>query len=146
MTQALDTASIEALLAKHHVATLRIALPDGVSFQPVDYVYADHWVYARLEDGPDLAEIDPDQWVVMAVNEVEGIYDWRLVTANGSLELLGEEPAAPRGAACREALDRLRAVVPEVGSPDAMPERVQLVRLRVDKLAGREARGAAALL
>ena len=140
-TRALDTASIEAVLAKHHVATLGIAFHDQVSLLLVNYVYADRWVYARLETGPDLESIKHHPWVALAVNEIDGIYDWRTVTVNGSLELLKDEPATVQSREFHEALERLRAVVPEVlTTRDPMPQRVQLVRVHADELAGREAR------
>ncbi|MEP6491740.1 MAG: pyridoxamine 5'-phosphate oxidase family protein [bacterium] len=136
----LDPAATEALLAKHHVGFMAISFHDRVTIALVNYVYADRWIYARMEDGPDLATLRHHHWVAFEVSEVQGIYDWRTVTVNGSVQLLSDE--SPHDASdVREALEQLRSAVPAVFTPrDPMPQRVQLLRLHADELKGREAR------
>jgi uncharacterized protein len=140
-TRQMDTASVEALLTKHHVGSMALAFHDRVTISLVNYVYANGWIYARLEDGPDLATVQHHRWVAFEVSEIDGIYDWRSVTARGSVEFL---PRAGTGAVKREfdaAVDILRSAVPAVfTSHDPMPQRVQLIRIHVDDLIGRQSR------
>lgn len=140
-TRQMDTASVEALLTKHHVGSMALAFHDRVTISLVNYVYAKGWIYARLEDGPDLATVQHHRWVAFEVSEIDGIYDWRSVTARGSVEFL---PRDGTGAVKREfdaAVDILRSAVPAVfTSHDPMPQRVQLIRIHVDDLIGRQSR------
>ena len=136
---------MEALLAKHHVGALALAFHDRVALTLVNYVYADRWIYARLEDGPDLTMLKHHQWVALEVNEIEGIYDWRSVTVNGSVRLLRNEQGSAAGGEFHTALEQLRSVDPAAFTrDDPMPERVQLIRIHVDEMAGREARSKSA--
>ena len=137
----MDHASMEALLTKHHVGSMALAFHDRVTISLVNYVYSKQWIYARLEDGPDLTTVQHQRWVAFEVSEIEGIYDWRSVTARGSVELL---PHGGAGAAKREfdaAVEMLRSAVPAVFTKrDPMPQRVQVIRIHVDELAGRQSR------
>jgi nitroimidazol reductase NimA-like FMN-containing flavoprotein (pyridoxamine 5'-phosphate oxidase superfamily) len=145
VTGRLDAAPAEALLAKHHVGSIAVAFHDHVTISLLNYVYAKRWIYARLEDGPDLAAVQHHPWVAIEVSEISGIYDWRTVTARGSVELLRQDggPAARRE--CDAAIDILRTVVPAVFTKrDPMPQRVQVVRIHVDELVGRQSRSESA--
>ncbi len=138
-TRALTHAEAEALLAKHHVGSMAVAFHDRVTIALSNYMYADRWIYGRMEHGPDLATLRHHPWVAFEVSEINGIYDWRTVTVHGSIELLADG-ASPRGAEVfRAALSLLRSVVPAVFTPrDPVPQRVQLFRLHADELVGRE--------
>jgi nitroimidazol reductase NimA-like FMN-containing flavoprotein (pyridoxamine 5'-phosphate oxidase superfamily) len=141
-TRELTSVACEALLAKHHVGSMALAFHDRVTIALSNYVYADHWIYGRMEHGPDLAALRHHQWVAFEVSEIDGIYDWRTVTAHGSVQFLSDTESSARGAGeFAEALARLRSAVPAVFTPrDPMPQRVQLFRLHVDELVGRETR------
>jgi hypothetical protein len=137
----LERAEAEALLARHHVGSMAISFHDRVRTALVNYVYADGWIYGRMEDGPDLATVKHHLWVAFEVREVDGIYDWRTVSVNGSVELLSDHGGTHEAAEFRQALERIRSVVPAVFTKrDPMPQRVQLFRLFADEIVGREAR------
>jgi nitroimidazol reductase NimA-like FMN-containing flavoprotein (pyridoxamine 5'-phosphate oxidase superfamily) len=140
-TRALDRDEMNALLTRHHVGSMALAFHDRVTIALVNYVYADRWIYGRMEDGPDLATIRHHHWSAFEVNEIGGIYDWRTVTVHGSIQLLSDEPSSPDAKDFDTALRLLRSAVPVIFTPrDPMPERVQLLRLYADDLVGREAR------
>lgn len=137
----LDEDAIERLLMKHHVGSMALAFHDRVTISLVNYVYADRWIYGRMEEGPDVAVLLHHPWVAFEVAEIDGIYDWRTATANGSVQFLSEGKSVRETAEARDALERIRSVVPAVFTPrDPMPHRVQLFRVYADELSGREAR------
>jgi nitroimidazol reductase NimA-like FMN-containing flavoprotein (pyridoxamine 5'-phosphate oxidase superfamily) len=137
----LERAEAEALLARHHVGSMAISFHDRVRTALVNYVYAGGWIYGRMEDGPDLATLKHHHWVAFETREVDGIYDWRTVSVNGPVELLSDQGGEREAAEFRQALERIRSVVPAVLTRrDPMPQRVQLFRLFADEVAGREAR------
>ena len=67
------------------------------------------------------------------------------VTVNGSVRLLRNEQGSAAGGEFHTALEQLRSVDPAAFTrDDPMPERVQLIRIHVDEMAGREARSKSA--
>lgn len=139
-TRTLSRNENEALLAKHHVGSIAIAFHDRVTLALANYVYADGSIYGRMEDGPDLAAIQHHQWVAFQVSEIDGTYDWRTVTAHGSIHILTDDDSVTEVREFRAALDLIRSVSPTVFTPrDPMPQRVNLFRIFVDALAGHEA-------
>jgi nitroimidazol reductase NimA-like FMN-containing flavoprotein (pyridoxamine 5'-phosphate oxidase superfamily) len=144
-TRRLDETAAEALLAKHHVGSLALAFHDRVTIELVNYIYSDRWIYGRMEEGPDLTTLRHHPWVAFETSEVDGIYDWRTVTAHGSVQLLFDDESTPHAAEYRNALELVRGAVPAVFTPrDPMPQRVQLFRLYANTIEGREARSDAA--
>jgi len=140
-TRALSESAAEALVAKHHVGSLSIAFHDRVTIELVAYVYADRWIYGRMEDGPNLATLRHHHWVAFQVAEIRGIYDWRTVTVHGSVQLLSDGSSAFETDQYQVGLTLLRSAVSAVFTPrDPAPERVQLFRLYVDEIVGRESR------
>jgi len=125
---------------------MAIAFHDRVTIALANYVYTDGHIYGRLEEGPDFANIRHHSWVAFQVSEIGGIYDWRTVTAHGSIQVLTDGPSVSDAAQFRHALDLIRAVVPAVLSPrDPMPERVHPFRMYVAELTGREAKANAVI-
>jgi nitroimidazol reductase NimA-like FMN-containing flavoprotein (pyridoxamine 5'-phosphate oxidase superfamily) len=135
----LERAEARALLAELHVGSIAFAFHDRVHIALVNYVYRDDWIYGRMEDGPDLETLRHHQWVALEAHEATGIYDWQTVTVNGSIELLSTPDSHASGRESREAVTVLRSVVPEILTEhDPAPQRVQLFRLHVDSVDGRE--------
>ncbi len=138
-SRVLSHAEMETLLAKHHVGSIAVAFHDRVTIVFSNHVYADQWIYGRMEQGPDLATLRHHRWVAFEVSEIDGIYDWRAVTVHGSIELLVDDASVRGAEAFQAALSRLRSVVPAIFTPrDPVPQRVQLFRLHADELVGRE--------
>jgi len=137
--RALERAEAEALLARHHVGRMAFSFHDRTALVLVNYVFADGWIYARMEDGGDAATLQHHHWVVFEVDEVDGIYDWRAVTVRGSVEFLSDDPHSPAGQRFAEALGRIRTVVPSVRTPDdPLPQRERLYRVLAEDVQGQE--------
>ena len=144
-TRRLTREAAESLCAKHHVGSLAIGFHDALTIELVNYVYSEGSIYGRLEDGPDLTVLKHHQWVAFQMSEVEGVYDWRTVTVRGSVQLLIAERSEHDRAECEKALALLRSVVPAVMTDrDPIPQRVQLFRLFIDSIEGRESRSESA--
>jgi len=143
--RAFSRAESEALLAKHHVGRVTYAFHDRMVLALVNYIYSKEWIYARMEAGPQLATLKHHQWVALGVDEISGIYDWRSVTVHGSVQLLSPDKASAGYRDYNSALELLRSVVPAIlTKDDPMPQRVQLLRIHVDEIEGRESRSSGA--
>lgn len=130
----------KALLAKHHVGRLGISFHDRVRVELANYVYSEEWIYARTELGADLMTMRHHPWAAFEVDEIDGIYDWRTVEVLGTIELLATPLPFGDSSAFENAVRLMRTVVPEIlTSDDPVPERVQLLRIHLDELRGREA-------
>ena len=137
----MERAEAEALLSDLHVGAMAFAFRDRVAITLVNFVYRDGWVYARIEDGPNLDMLRHHQWVALEARDASGIYDWRSVTVNGSVDLLSDTGSPREVREFHEATSVLRSVVPAILTEhDPFPRRVQLFRMRADVVAGREAR------
>jgi nitroimidazol reductase NimA-like FMN-containing flavoprotein (pyridoxamine 5'-phosphate oxidase superfamily) len=137
----LELAEAKALLTELHVGAMAFAFRDRVGISLVNYVYQGGWVYARMEDGPDLETIRHHRWAALEVRDAAGIYDWQTVTVNGPVELLSTTESQAGARELQAATDVLRSVVPAVFTArDPLPERVQIFRLYADLIVGREAR------
>ena len=144
----IDRGAAEALLRRHHVGRMAFAHHDRITIHLVNYVFADGWIYARMETGDDVMTLRHNQWVAFEVDEVDGIYDWRSVTAHGSVHFLPDPSATPVAPALRrayrEGVRLIRSVVPGVFTPDdPIPERTNVHRIHVDELTGLVARSGA---
>jgi nitroimidazol reductase NimA-like FMN-containing flavoprotein (pyridoxamine 5'-phosphate oxidase superfamily) len=144
-TGELDRAYMEAMLGRHHVARIAFAFHDRVVLTLVNYVYASDWVYARIEAGAGLTTLQHHQWASLAVDEIDGVYDWRSVTVHGSVQLLSADDTPGASSELAKALGLLRTVVPAVfTADDPMPERAQIFRLHVNEIVGSESRSTGA--
>jgi len=144
-TGALDRPFMETMLGRHHVARIAFAFHDRIVLSLVNYVYASDWVYARIEAGSGLTTVQHRQWAALAVDEIDGVYDWRSVTVHGSVQLLAADEAAGASSEFAKALALLRTVVPAVfTADDPMPERAQILRLHVNEIVGSESRSTGA--
>lgn len=130
-----------ALLAKHHVGRLGISFHDVIRVEIANYVYAEGWIYARTVLGADVLTVRHHPWVAFEADEIEGIYDWRSVEVSGAVEFLSSDVSSHDWFKFENAVRLLREVVPQVlTADDPMPERVQLLRMHVDNVRGRESR------
>ena len=136
-----DRREAEAVLSKHHTGRMAFAFHDRITIGLVNYVYADGWIYARIEHGPALTTLRHHQWVAFEVDELETVYDWRAVTVHGSVQFLSDDRSSPEWRDFNRAVELIRAQVPSaLTSDDPLPERSQIYRIHVDELLGRESR------
>lgn len=140
-TRQLDPPTMTELLARHHVGRMAFSLHDRLSIVLVNYVYSAGWIYARMEAGSELTTLLHNKWVAFEADEVEGVYDWRTVTVNGSVQFLSDGPHAGDARDFKTAAKLIQSVVPAaLTAADPMSNRVQLFRVHVDQLMGTEAR------
>jgi len=140
-TRALESESMKELLSRHHVGRMAFSLHDHLSIVLANYLFSDGWIYSRMEMGSDLVTLLHNRWVAFEVDEVDGLYDWRTVSINGSVQFLSNGPTAIEAREFKAAADLIQSVVPSVLTPaDPMPSRVQLFRIHVDQMVGTEAR------
>ena len=140
-TRSLDRREAELVLSKHHTGRMAFAFHDRITIELVNYVYADGWIYARIEQGPALTTLRHHQWVAFEVDELRTIYDWRTVTVHGSVQFLSDDRSSPEWRDFNRATELIRAQVPSVlTAADPMPNRTQIYRIHADELLGRESR------
>ena len=130
-----------AILGKHHVGHVGITFHDLLRLKICNYVYSEGWIYARTELGEDLVMAKHHPWAAFEVDEVEGIYDWRSVEVWGAIEFLSSNVQSQDWFEFENAVRLLRTAVPEIlTADDPMPQRIQLVRIHLDNVMGRESR------
>ena len=139
-TRELDSAAMIELLGRHHVGRMAFTLHDRLSIVLVNFVYSEGWIYARMEVGAELITVLHNKWVAFEADEVDGVYDWRTVTVNGSVQFLSDGPTVNASHDFETAANLIQSVVPTaLTSADPMPGRVQFFRIHVDHLSGMEA-------
>jgi nitroimidazol reductase NimA-like FMN-containing flavoprotein (pyridoxamine 5'-phosphate oxidase superfamily) len=138
-SRTLDRRDAEHLLAMHHTGRMAFAFHDRVMMTLVNYVYANGWIYARLEQGPTLGTLQHHQWVAFEVDEIRGVYDWRTVIIHGSVQFLENDRSLPEWRDFNRALELLRGQVPSIlTTDDPHPERVKIYRIHLDECFARE--------
>ncbi len=135
----LDRDEIDALPARNHVARVAYTHRNQIDIEPINYVFAGGWIYARTSAGAKLTTLAHNPWVALEVDEVDGPFDWRSVVVRGALLRL--DPGTPIEAAEYErALRALRELTPEAFSPhDPAPFRTVILAMKVDDTTGRTA-------
>jgi nitroimidazol reductase NimA-like FMN-containing flavoprotein (pyridoxamine 5'-phosphate oxidase superfamily) len=126
-----------ALLAGQHFGRLAFTFRDRVDIEPIGYVYAEGWLYARTSPGAKLATVQHHPWVAFEVDVIEGRYDWRSVVVHGTIYFV-DEANDPDGYTA--AVDVLRSSDTDaLTDEDAAPFRRRVFRVHVDSIVGRQA-------
>lgn len=131
---------IDALLARNNVGRIAYAFHDRVDIEPINYVYADGWIYGRTSEGSKLATIAHHRWVAFEVDESRGVFDWESVVVRGAVYFLtSDSPPADRHSFAR-GLSLLRELIPEtLTGNDPVPFRRAVFRIHLDEVSGRAA-------
>lgn len=128
-----------ALLERNHIGRLAFTFRDRVDIEPISYVYADGWLYARTSPGTKLNTVEHNPWVAFEVDEIKDRFDWRSVVVRGTIYFLEDGPAGRE--AYENALAILRTAEAEALTPsDTAPFRQTLFRIHTDDISGRQAR------
>lgn len=126
------------LLARHHIGHIGISFHDILRVELAAYVYADEWIYARMELGDELTTVRHHPWGAFEVDEVESIYDWRSVEVRGAVQFLSSDSHGRDWFEFSNAVRLMRQVVPQIlTADDPLPRRSQIVRLHIDDIRGR---------
>jgi nitroimidazol reductase NimA-like FMN-containing flavoprotein (pyridoxamine 5'-phosphate oxidase superfamily) len=132
-----------SLIARHHVGRIGTGLHDLIRVELTPYLYADDWIYVRTGVGTDLDIIRRHPWAAFQVDEIESVSDWRSAEVTGTVEVLTSDPEADADHRFEfeQAVRLLRNAVPDIlTAADVYPERVQVLRIHVDTILGRESR------
>lgn len=130
-----------AILAKHHLGRVAITFHDHVRLKICNYLYSEHWIYARAELGDDLVMAQHHPWAAFEVDEIDGLLDWRAVEVWGGIEFLSSDIHSQDWFEFENAVRILRDALPAIlTANDPMPTLTHLVRIHVDNIVGRESR------
>src|SRR6478752_7743534 len=72
-TTAITPAMVDLGRAIFHGKGTCYAFHDRVDIEPINYVYADGWVYCRTSVGVKLDTMERHRWVAFEVDEVRGL-------------------------------------------------------------------------
>ncbi len=134
----LERSEIDAILSRNHLGRIGYARGNRVEVQPVNYVYADGWLYGRTSYGAKydvLAENQYRWWpVAFEVDEVDDLFNWRSVLVHGGFYVIDEsEPDV-----WQPALALLRVLIPATFGPDdPFAFRTVVFRIAVQEASGR---------
>lgn len=131
---------IDALLTRNNVGRIAYAFHDRVDIEPINYVYADGWIYGRTSHGSKLATIEHHRWVAFEVDESRGIFDWRSVVVRGAVNFLTPDSAPAEAHSFEHGLSLLRELLPgTLQANDPVPFRQVVFRIHLDEVTGRQA-------
>src|SRR4051812_7370183 len=99
-----------ALLARLHVGRLAFSFRDRVDIEPISYVYADGWIYARTSPGTKLTMVSHHPYVAFEVDDVKSRFDWRSVVVRGTIYFLDPERSEQDRLLYDRAVEILRGV------------------------------------
>lgn len=129
------------LLAEHRIGRIAFTFRDRVDIEPISYVYADGWIYARTSPGTKLTVVSHHPFVAFEIDDIRSATDWRSVVVHGTIYFIHPERGEEDQAVYAEALRHLRTLDPGVlTEADSAPHRVQLFRIYVDEVTARSAR------
>jgi nitroimidazol reductase NimA-like FMN-containing flavoprotein (pyridoxamine 5'-phosphate oxidase superfamily) len=137
----LRKAECEAMLTRHHVGRLAYSFRDRVDIEPIGYVYARGALVFRTAPGFKLQVLARRPWVALEIDEVAGAFDWRSVVVYGTAYVLKARGSDAEVRAHRAAVSSLRRLVPGTfHKGDPVPFRSVVVKVYIDRVAGRAAR------
>ena len=130
-----------ALLARNHVGRLAYAHHSHVEIEPLNYVYADGWLYGRTSPGAKLDATGESWWpVAFEVDEVDSLFCWRSVVVHGGLYRVEDDGLEVHHRDWVKGVERLRRLIPESFSEnDPVAFRTVVFTISVQTVSGREA-------
>jgi nitroimidazol reductase NimA-like FMN-containing flavoprotein (pyridoxamine 5'-phosphate oxidase superfamily) len=138
--EALSREDAIALLERHHVGRLAFTFHDRVDIEPISYVYADGWIYARTSPGTKLTTVKHHPWVAFEVDDIKSRYDWRSVVVRGTIYFLDAARGEEEAEAHARAVEILQSADPHAMTDrDDAPHRRALFRIHADEVTGRQA-------
>jgi uncharacterized protein len=129
------------LLTRNHIGRIAFSFHDRVDIEPISYVFADGWLYARTSPGAKLSTVRHSPWVAFEVDEVRTRYDWKSVVVHGTIYFLDPSRSEKERADHDAAVKILRSAdAGALTSDDATPQRQSLFRIHADEVVGRGAK------
>jgi nitroimidazol reductase NimA-like FMN-containing flavoprotein (pyridoxamine 5'-phosphate oxidase superfamily) len=137
----LSTREIEEVLRRNNIGRIAYARPDRqIEIRQINYVFDGDWIFGRTSWSEKIEHLTRYWWAAFAVDEVDGIFDWRSVTINGGLYRLEPEGNEHEVERYWRAVNALRRIIPETLTPDdPVPFRNLILGLAVQEVHGRAA-------
>jgi uncharacterized protein len=136
----LSRAECEVLLARHNVGRIAYAAAQRVDIEPINYVFADGWIYCRTSRGMKTAILAHHRWAAFEIDEVDGLFDWRSVVVRGAVYFLDSDSPPIDQHSFAHGVDLLRNLVPGTGTEhDPVQYGTLVLRLHLDEVTGRVA-------
>lgn len=134
-------ASCLALLRRNAVGRVAFCFHDRVSIEPIHYVYANGWLFARTSYGQKMETIEHMPWVAFEVDEIEDTFTWKSVVVQGTIYRM-EHDGGPIETSLRErGVKLLQRIVPGTGTEnDPVAFRTLVFGIHVNSLTGRSCR------
>lgn len=135
-----DLSEIEMrrLLEDHQVGRLAFSFHDRVDIRPLNYKYADGWLFGRTSPGDKLLTIEHNQWVAFAVDRLSGPFDWESVVVHGTFHRLDPEGSVHDRRLYQRGVEAVRAVFnPAFGPLDPVPFRTEVFGISINSMTGR---------
>jgi nitroimidazol reductase NimA-like FMN-containing flavoprotein (pyridoxamine 5'-phosphate oxidase superfamily) len=128
------------VLARNCVGRIAYQGDGRVELVPVHYAYVEGGVVGRTSLGAKyLSWLTRDQ-VVMGVEEIHGLFDWRSVLVRGSVRILSPRGSAQERAAYAEAVSAIRSIIPGAFTErDPTPYRSAVFAIAPLEMTGRTA-------
>jgi len=131
---------VEYVLARNCVARVAFQHDGRVELLPVHYVYVNGAIVGRIAVGARYLQWLVVSDVVIEVDEVRGLFDWRSVVMRGKLSLLSARGSDADRAAYNRALNAIRSLIPAAFTEnDPTPDRRFVFRVDPTEVSGREA-------
>ena len=129
----------EDIIRRNHVGRMAFAFHDRVDIEPINYVFADNWLYGRTSPGTKLSILAHHQWVAFEVDEVTGLFEWQSVVIKGVFEIIPADLRDINAPVYTRALELLRTLAPDVWKEhDRAAFRNVLFRIHLSEVTGRE--------
>lgn len=131
---------VEFVLARNSVARVAFQHDGRVELMPVHYVYMNGAIVGRISLGSKYLNWLVVREVVLEVEEVQGLFDWRSVVLRGPVTLLRARGTDAERDAFNQAVSAIRTLIPGAFTEaDPAPDRRFVFRIDPTEITGREA-------
>jgi nitroimidazol reductase NimA-like FMN-containing flavoprotein (pyridoxamine 5'-phosphate oxidase superfamily) len=129
------------LLSEHHIGRIAFTFRDRVDIEPISYVYADGWIYARTSPGTKLTTVSHHPFVAFEIDDIRNASDWRSVVVHGTIYFIDPKRGEDDRTLYEQAVEHLRTLdANALTEDDSAPHRQQVFRIYVDEVTARSAR------
>jgi nitroimidazol reductase NimA-like FMN-containing flavoprotein (pyridoxamine 5'-phosphate oxidase superfamily) len=138
--RALTARQIEFVLARNSVARIAFQHDGKVELMPVHYAYVNGSIVGRISLGMKYLNWLVVREVVVEVEEIQGLFDWKSVILRGQVTVLRARGRDDEREAFNRAVDAIRTVIPGAFTEqDPTPDRRFVFRVDPTEVSGREA-------
>jgi len=138
--QPLDQRKMEFVLARNCVARIAFVVDGRAELFPVHYVYSAGAIFGRIANGSKYFNWLVLDDIVLEVDEVNALFEWRSVVVRGSITILSRVGTAADRAAWNRAVTAIRTLIPAAFTDmDPTPDRGFVFRIDPREMTGRSA-------